>query len=76
MKTPPIVNTRPVVGRNVACPFCGSGRKFKRCCGAPKPLDLPEGVQLAARAAGRPHEKPILFAFDKRVAVGPIPCSR
>lgn len=28
-----IVNTRPRVGRNDPCP-CGSGRKFKKCCGA------------------------------------------
>jgi uncharacterized protein len=26
--------TEPKVGRNDACP-CGSGRKFKKCCGAP-----------------------------------------
>lgn len=29
----PIVREEPKVGRNDACP-CGSGRKYKRCCGA------------------------------------------
>jgi len=29
----PIVNTLPKVGRNDPCP-CGSGKKFKKCCGA------------------------------------------
>jgi len=28
----PIVNKTPKVGRNEACP-CGSGKKYKRCCG-------------------------------------------
>jgi hypothetical protein len=27
----------PKIGRNQPCP-CGSGRKYKRCCGAPKNL--------------------------------------
>ena len=31
----PIRNTAPRVGRNDACP-CGSGKKFKKCCGAPR----------------------------------------
>ena len=26
------------IGRNDPCP-CGSGRKYKRCCGAAKPVD-------------------------------------
>ncbi len=29
----PIVRDEPKIGRNDACP-CGSGRKYKRCCGA------------------------------------------
>jgi len=29
----PVVRSEPRVGRNDPCP-CGSGRKFKRCCGA------------------------------------------
>ena len=29
----PIVNKQPKVGRNDLCP-CGSGKKYKRCCGA------------------------------------------
>jgi preprotein translocase subunit SecA len=30
--TAPIVNAGPRVGRNDECP-CGSGKKFKKCCG-------------------------------------------
>jgi len=30
----PVRRTSPKVGRNELCP-CGSGRKYKRCCGAP-----------------------------------------
>jgi len=29
----PIVNAERKIGRNDPCP-CGSGRKFKKCCGA------------------------------------------
>ena len=31
--TNPYTRTSPKVGRNSPCP-CGSGRKFKKCCGA------------------------------------------
>ncbi len=30
---PPFRRTEPKVGRNESCP-CGSGKKFKKCCGA------------------------------------------
>ena len=33
VKPKPVVREEPKVGRNAPCP-CGSGRKFKRCCGA------------------------------------------
>ena len=33
------VTTQPKVGRNAPCP-CGSGRKFKHCCGAPEANDI------------------------------------
>jgi SEC-C motif-containing protein len=34
MPTPEtVVNTQPKVGRNDPCP-CGSGKKFKKCCGS------------------------------------------
>jgi len=33
-KREPIVNEEPKVGRNDPCP-CGSGLKYKKCCGAP-----------------------------------------
>lgn len=72
MKPEPIVNLRRKVRRNESCPFCRSGRKFKLCCGAPQTVDT-GGLMLAARAAGRPHERPVLFAFDKRVSIGPVP---
>jgi hypothetical protein len=32
---PPRVERVPGVARNAPCP-CGSGRKYKRCCGRPK----------------------------------------
>lgn len=32
----PVRRSAPRVGRNSACP-CGSGKKLKRCCGAPAP---------------------------------------
>ena len=31
----PIVSDRPRIGRNAPCP-CGSGKKYKKCCGANK----------------------------------------
>ncbi len=34
----PIVNKEPKVGRNDPCP-CGSGKKYKKCCGAGKAED-------------------------------------
>ena len=38
------------IGRNEPCP-CGSGKKYKRCCGAPKtdPLELAAGAVRAAQ---------------------------
>lgn len=32
-KEEPVVRSGPKVGRNEPCP-CGSGKKYKRCCGA------------------------------------------
>ncbi|MCX7702853.1 MAG: preprotein translocase subunit SecA [Planctomycetota bacterium] len=34
----PIERTERKIGRNEPCP-CGSGRKYKHCCGKPKPTD-------------------------------------
>ena len=31
----PIRNTAPRIGRNDPCP-CGSGKKYKKCCGSPR----------------------------------------
>ncbi len=41
------------IGRNDPCP-CGSGKKYKRCCGAPKtdPLALAAGAVRAAQDSG------------------------
>jgi uncharacterized protein len=30
----PVVHATPKIGRNDPCP-CGSGKKYKKCCGAP-----------------------------------------
>lgn len=58
---PPTSPTSP--GRNDACP-CGSGRKFKRCCGAvspPTPANIYRDAVAAVRA-GRAAEAERLFA--------------
>jgi preprotein translocase subunit SecA len=34
-KSTPEVRTEPKIGRNEPCP-CGSGKKYKKCCGAGK----------------------------------------
>lgn len=31
-KAPPLVRPEPKIGRNDLCP-CGSGKKYKKCCG-------------------------------------------
>ncbi len=33
VKAKPVTRSAPKVGRNEPC-FCGSGKKFKKCCGA------------------------------------------
>lgn len=50
---PPVRETTPPVGRNDPCP-CGSGRKYKKCCGKAGPLAL----------AGPPGTRPRLVTFD------------
>ncbi|MGA1824895.1 MAG: PBPRA1643 family SWIM/SEC-C metal-binding motif protein [bacterium] len=37
MLNPPMPSVSTKVGRNEPCP-CGSGKKFKKCCGAPGTL--------------------------------------
>ena len=32
----PVVRSSPKIGRNAPCP-CGSGKKYKKCCGAGEP---------------------------------------
>jgi len=60
---------RPKSLRNSPCPACGTGVKFKRCCMV-APFD-PDAPQIAARAAGRKHERPALFGYTQRKP----PCS-
>lgn len=36
-QTRPTVRSEPRVGRNEPCP-CGSGKKFKKCCGRDAPV--------------------------------------
>ena len=45
----PVKTQGPEVGRNDPCP-CGSGRKYKKCCGHPKRAGRPSGP--AAHAQG------------------------
>ncbi len=33
---PSFIREAPKAGRNDPCP-CGSGKKYKRCCGTPQP---------------------------------------
>src|SRR6266498_4157616 len=47
-------------GRNEPCP-CGSGRKFKRCCGAPR---KEEASPAPSRPAGVPREIPTIVNND------------
>jgi hypothetical protein len=39
LPTIPIVEKSPKIGRNAPCP-CGSGRKYKKCCGAVRNTDV------------------------------------
>jgi tetratricopeptide (TPR) repeat protein len=46
------------IGRNDACP-CGSGKKYKRCCGQPLPESAapPAGGQTAEQASRAPQQR-------------------
>ena len=37
-KKPQPIRAQPSVGRNEPCP-CGSGKKYKKCCGLEKKID-------------------------------------
>ena len=69
----PIKNTRRKVGRNVTCPFCGSGKKFKHCHGK---AVVDENALYAKRSAGKPHEKPMVMILAPHATLGPIPAER
>jgi len=48
---PDVLSEREMtIGRNEPCP-CGSGKKFKKCCGA-KGAPAPSGLQAAIRMKG------------------------
>ena len=69
--------TRAKVGRNDACP-CGSGRKFKHCCGAKESrAGSPAGTIQRAQADLRPRLKALFLAgkqhFDARRWAEAIP---
>ena len=66
---PTIVNTRRKVRRNEPCPFCTSGKKFKKCHGALIKSD----EMVPTRAAGHSHERPTLLAYTPAVKKGPRP---
>ena len=61
--------------RNAACP-CGSGKKFKRCCGAPGAVPTPEVAAMLEEegvAAPQPPSKVVplvLFALSIGAGVG------
>ncbi len=52
LRNPPTTVRRgsPKTGRNDPCP-CGSGKKFKQCCGAPGPAALACRASIARRVA-------------------------
>jgi len=39
LRLQPLRNRGEVPGRNAPCP-CGSGKKFKKCCGRPEPISI------------------------------------
>jgi hypothetical protein len=61
--------------RNAACP-CGSGQKFKRCCGAPDAMsdslapDAETGEALGSHSSSRDWLPIILFAVAIGAGVG------
>lgn len=67
-KQEPIRCARRKVRRNEPCPFCTSGRKFKRCHGAPVEQDVPRGTHVA----GKDGEQPAFMIYTARKALGPM----
>ena len=61
--------------RNAACP-CGSGKKFKRCCGAPGAVPAPEVAAMMEEEESMAPKEPskfipvVLFALSIGAGVG------
>lgn len=84
-KRKPIVNARAKVRRNEPCRFCMSGKKFKKCHGAPQPDRVtlvgvdhtapgePDSSFVCVAYAGHAQEKPTILVYQKIAALGPIP---
>jgi hypothetical protein len=70
----PVVRQEPRVGRNDPCP-CGSGKKFKKCCGSaerprPQATGSPEGPLSEARPSRQFAEflRPLIEALPEQSA--------
>jgi hypothetical protein len=67
------------IGRNDPCP-CGSGRKYKQCCGKPEappapPADSHEGVvQRVVAWLGQNHRKAFVSALEEAVDAAAMAC--
>src|ERR1035438_9853673 len=56
------------IGRNAPCP-CGSGKKYKKCCGSPlrqkTPMILPPTLSTKVPAMGVPGEAQGMVVFNR-----------
>jgi len=72
-KLAPIRNQAPATRRNARCP-CGSGQKFKRCCGRPEPPPPPVVNPYKTLASQYTDEqKAAVVAFVKQWGFTPNP---
>lgn len=60
------------IGRNQPCP-CGSGKKFKRCCGIRQDLETRQTIHYAAQARRRAIVDPLLQNRELRARVEAAP---
>ncbi len=56
-----------VTGRNSPCP-CGSGKKYKRCCGQNEPQNGPQGKEPVPSVAAKTNA-PALFALPRPLLI-------
>jgi hypothetical protein len=60
------------IGRNAPCP-CGSGKKYKHCCGKPSSSDQPNPEALAkvhlllARQEAREHQRRLMQGLGRPI---------